>query len=212
MREKRLILIGGGGHCRSCIDVIESGKDWSIQGVLDNLSREAFLSGYPVLGGDELIDSYIEKKYFFLVTVGQIKSASVRRKLFTQLKNRKAAVATIVSSKGHVSRHASLGEGVIVHHFAAINANVQVGNNCIINTFANIEHDVIIGDHCHISTSAVANGGVKIGNECFIGSGAVIANGISICSNVVIGAGAIVTRDISEEGVYVGNPAAKVNR
>lgn len=212
MPEKHLILIGGGGHCRSCIDVIESVNDWSIQGILDSMSGDTFLSGYPVLGGDELIDSYIEKKHFFLVAVGQIKSASVRRKLFAGLKHRNAEIATIVSSKGYVSRHATLGEGVIVHHFAAINANVCIGDNCIINTFANIEHDVVIGDHCHISTSTAVNGGVRIGNECFIGSGAIIANGISICNNVVIGAGAVVTRDICEEGVYVGNPAAKVNR
>jgi acetyltransferase-like isoleucine patch superfamily enzyme len=33
---------------------------------------------------------------------------------------------------------------------------------------------------------------------------------VSICDHVVIGAGAVVTKDITEKGVYAGNPARKM--
>jgi len=32
---KNLILIGAGGHCRSCIDVIEAEKKYKIIGLID---------------------------------------------------------------------------------------------------------------------------------------------------------------------------------
>jgi len=34
---------------------------------------------------------------------------------------------------------------------------------------------------------------------------------IEICDNVVIGAGSVVTKNITEPGVYYGNPARKSN-
>ena len=45
-----------------------------------------------------------------------------------------------------------------------------------------------------------------IGNKVSIGSNATILS-VSICDNVVIGAGAVVTKNITQPGVYAGNPA-----
>ena len=47
----------------------------------------------------------------------------------------------------------------------------------------------------------------RIGNRVSIGSNATILP-VEICDDVVIGAGAVVTRDITEPGIYAGNPAA----
>lgn len=46
-----------------------------------------------------------------------------------------------------------------------------------------------------------------LGNNVFLGANAVILPGVKIVDNVIIGAGAVVTKDISESGVYAGNPA-----
>ena len=32
---QKLILLGGGGHCKSCIDVIEQESKYTIEGILD---------------------------------------------------------------------------------------------------------------------------------------------------------------------------------
>jgi acetyltransferase-like isoleucine patch superfamily enzyme len=45
-----------------------------------------------------------------------------------------------------------------------------------------------------------------IGNRVSIGSNATLLP-VTICDDVVVGAGSIVTKDISEPGVYAGNPA-----
>ena len=49
------------------------------------------------------------------------------------------------------------------------------------------------------------------GARVCIGSNASILP-VSICDDVVIGAGSVVTRDISEPGIYAGNPARFLRR
>ena len=49
----------------------------------------------------------------------------------------------------------------------------------------------------------------KIGNHVSIGTNATILP-VSICDHVVVGAGSVVTKDITEPGIYAGNPAKKI--
>ena len=39
---KKIILIGAGGHCASCIDVIENEKKYEIIGLIDNIKKKKF--------------------------------------------------------------------------------------------------------------------------------------------------------------------------
>lgn len=52
-----------------------------------------------------------------------------------------------------------------------------------------------------------SSGKVKIGNNVFIGMNSIILKGVTICDDVIIGAGSLVNKNISEPGVYAGNPA-----
>ena len=201
-----IILIGGGGHCKSVIDVIES-AGYSILGILDcNIPKGTRVLGYPVLGNDDMISPYINEVEF-LVTVGHIKSPDIRIRLLRMVEDAGGKLATIVASTAHVSKYAEIGEGTIVMHQAVVNAGAQVGKGCIINTFANIEHDVKIGDFCHVSTGTMVNGECRIGERCFIGSQSVLANCVSIGDDIIVGAGSFVRKSISEKGIYSGNPA-----
>jgi sugar O-acyltransferase (sialic acid O-acetyltransferase NeuD family) len=85
-----------------------------------------------------------------------------------------------------------------------------IGRHVIINLNCTIGHDCVIGDFVTISPGANISGNVTIGNLCYIGSNAVIRDKITICDNVTIGAGGVVVKDITEPGVYVGNPVKKI--
>jgi sugar O-acyltransferase (sialic acid O-acetyltransferase NeuD family) len=208
--KRKIILIGGGGHCKSSIDVIESTDEYKIAGIVDDaLEIGDDVMGYPVIGKDRDLAILLDKTEFAIVTVGQIKSAETRKHLYNSLISLGFKVPAIGADRSYVSKHASVGIGSIVFHHAMVNANVKIGVNCIINTNALIEHDVIIGSHTHVSTSATVNGNVTIGECCFIGSNSVISHGISLCNNVIIGAGSVVLKNIEEAGTYVGNPAVK---
>ena len=204
--KKPLILVGGGGHCRSVIETAES-AGYSILGVLDmpeEVGKEILST--KVIGTDDDIPAYVDKAEF-VITVGFIKNPSTRIKLYNRIIDAGGKLATIVASTAYVSKYAEIGEGTVVMHHAFVNAGAKVGKNVILNTFTNIEHDAEIGDQCHISTGTMVNGECKVGKNCFIGSQSVLANCISIGDDIIVGAGSLIRKSISEKGIYSGNPA-----
>ena len=206
MENKNLILVGGGGHCKSVIDVAES-AGYTIKGILDlpEKAGEKIL-GYPIIGTDEDISDFVHE-VLFLVTVGQIKNASLRINLHQETVNAGGKLATVIAPTAHVSKYAKIREGTVVMHQAMVNADTAIGKSCIINTFANSEHDVVIEDYCHISTGAIINGNCKIGRGTFFGSQSVMVNGLEITEECVIGAGSMLSKDLKQKGIYSGNPA-----
>jgi sugar O-acyltransferase (sialic acid O-acetyltransferase NeuD family) len=191
--KKRLILLGGGGHCISCIDVIESESRHIIAGILDikeNVGKNVL--GYPILGDDNDILKYVEDGCYFLLTIGQIKTADLRVKLFKEVLKHGGKFATVISNRAYIAKSASIGSGTIVMHDALINVNSHIGMNCIINTKALIEHDCEVMSHCHISTMAVLNGNVKVCERVFVGSGSVVIQGVEVPQMTFIKAGELV--------------------
>jgi acetyltransferase-like isoleucine patch superfamily enzyme len=117
----------------------------------------------------------------------------------------------------------SIRDDTFIGPFVEIQRGVVIGKRCRIQSHAFVCELVEIGDDCFISHGAMfindlfSEGGpakgrrdlwrsTKIGDGVSIGTNATILP-ISICNRVVVGAGAVVTKDISEPGIYVGNPA-----
>lgn len=192
-----IILIGAGGHCRSCIEVIESQNRYQIVGVVGSASEQnTSICGYAVIGADDDLPMLVKLYPRALVAVGQIKSAAQRQRIFRELRKMKFETPTIFASSAIVSRHSNVGDGTIVMHRAILNAGATVGENCIINSCALIEHDAAIGDHCHISTGVIINGGARIGSGSFVGSGTVVLEGVCVGENSLVGAQALVVKDL----------------
>lgn len=120
----------------------------------------------------------------------------------------------------------TLGDDVFVGPFVEIQRQVTIGartrvqSHSFICEFVKIGSDCFIGHGVMFINDTFATGGpargdalkwrpTVIGDAVSIGSNATILP-VSICSRVVIGAGAVVTRDITEPGVYAGNPARKL--
>lgn len=194
MSEKKIILLGGGGHCRSCIDVIEETGSFRIAGIVEHPGKKGkdSILGYPIIGSDHELFNLKEQYEYALVTVGQTGSAGIRQKIFTKLKNLGFVLPVIISPLAHVSKYATINEGTIVMHQTIVNAGANIGENCILNTRCIIEHDVKIGGHTHVSTAAVINGDVRIGSGSFIGSNSTIVHGITLPGNYFFKAGSLV--------------------
>lgn len=196
--KEDIILIGGGGHCRACIDVIEMDGRFAIRGIVDEKDAlDPILTDYPLLGREQDIPALSQKCHYFLVTIGQIKFSEPRIRLFLLLKELGKTLPTIVSPRAHVSRLATIGEGTIIMHDALINAGASVGRNCIINTKALVEHDAIIEDHCHVSTAAIVNGAAVVRRCSFIGSNAVLRQEVVVGEESIVGAGVTVLQNIT---------------
>ena len=196
MKEK-IILVGGGGHCKACIDVIEQAGKFQIAGIIDLPEKlHQLVLGCPVIGCDEDLSDLIKSCPNVLITLGQLKSPARRMELFIDLQQMGALFPVIQSPLAYVSPHAQVADGTIVMHHALVNAGARIGANCIINTKSLVEHDAVIEDHCHIATGAVINGGVRVASGTFFGSNAVCREYVEIGENSVVGCGAKITKNI----------------
>ncbi len=204
MSSRELLLLGAGGHAESCLDVIEATGAFDVLGLLGTPAEVGrTVLGHPVVGSDDALASWIEQVPQVLIAVGQIDSPAVRVRLYEAALAAGARFPVIVSPRAQVSRHASLGDGTIVHHGAVVNAGARIGVNCIVNSLALVEHGATIGDHCHVSTGARLNSGVVVGNASFVGSGAVVRQLVRIGTRSVVGMGQVVTRDVADDATLM---------
>lgn len=208
--KRQLILVGGGGHCKSVAEVCrQSGV--SIKGILDrDKPAGTLVSGIPVIGSDSDIPLY-SSDFDFIVTVGFIRNVAPRARIVDLINQSHGHLASLISPRANVASDTEIGEGSVVLSGACINAGVRIGANVIINTLCAIEHDVTVGDFSHISTGAMVNGDCRIGSRTFIGSNATIVNGVTISSDVIIGAGSTVISDLIAPGIYAGTPAKPIH-
>ena len=170
----KILLIGGGGHCKAAIDVIEQSKTFQIYGIIDikkKLGQE--ILGYKIIGTDDDLPEFRNITPNALITVGHIYENTKRVDLYKKLTQLNYKLPSIVSPLAYVSKHAEISEGVIVMHYAMVNAGAKIGINCILNARSLVEHDASIGNHTHISTGSIVNGGTTIGDHSFIGSATV---------------------------------------
>jgi len=199
---QNVILIGGGGHCKSCIDVIEQEGKYQIAGIVDVAEKiHQKILGYEIIGTDEDLPMIAKKYSSFLITIGQIRSANKRILVFNRLRELGARLPVIFSPLSYVSKHSTVADGTIIMHHAIVNAGAEIGKNCIINTKALIEHDAVVEDHCHIATAAIVNGGVKIKSGTFFGSNAVTRGYVVVGEKSFINCGARVQCDLSARRV-----------
>lgn len=171
--KPKILLIGGGGHCHSVIDVIELEGRYEILGIVDvkeNIGKKVL--DYEVIGCDDDLEALFKSCKNAVISVGHLKSNTLRVKLFAKLGSIGFSLPRIISPLAYVSKHSFIDEATVVMHHALINANAKVGKNCIINTKALIEHDAIVENNCHISTASVVNGGVVVKENTFFGSNA----------------------------------------
>lgn len=197
-------IIGAGGHSRSVIALLKN-NNIEPENIYDDSFQQGtkeFIFGIPVSG--KLSD--VKPTQQLCLAVGDNKQRALYFKKFYDLLYKR----TLIHSTAWLEKETSAGEANLVFGNVFVNAGVKFGNNNILNTGCIIEHECEIGNHNHISVSAVLCGRVKIGSNCFVGAGVIIKDKISVCDNVIIGAGAVVVKNISEPGVYVGNPAKKI--
>lgn len=208
MAKKKIVLIGGGGHCKVVISILKKLENFKIAGIVDNYKADSFISGIKIIGtDDDLRDICKSGIHNALVTVGSIKDDTKRYRLFNMAREIGYNFPVIISPEAIVDESVKVDEGTVIMPGSIINIDSSIGKNCIINTGAIIEHDCKIGDHCHIAPGAHISGTVNMGELSFVGIGATIIQGIKIGENVTIGAGSVVIKNIPDNVIIVGNPA-----
>lgn len=195
---QKVIIHGCGGHAISVADVILNNfnDNCSIIFIDKNAKKNEKIMGFSVFAESP------KKTADCFCGIGD---NLLRRRAFL-----KTNFKTLISRDAFLGANNSIGAGSFIAHYAYIGPNTKIGKGCIINTNSILEHEAKVGDFSHISVNAILCGKVTIGKNVFVGAGSIIRDRVRITDDVTIGCGSVVVHDITEKGVYVGNPAKKI--
>jgi len=200
-----LVVIGGGGHAKVIISIVNKLKQYDVAGYIDKVDRGIIL-GARHLGDDDILHRLIKKDGVTdaVIGIGHLKDNALRHKLSEKLSKMGFSFPSIVSPAAMVNEDVIIGRGTVVMDGVVINSGTRIGEYCILNTSSSIDHDCRIGHFVHVGPGATLSGGVKIGNDSLIGAGATITHYKTVGPDCLIGAGAVVIDDCLEETTYLG--------
>lgn len=207
--NRKLVLIGGGGHCKSVLDAALKTKQYDEIVITDpDISTGTIILGCEVVGNDEMLPALKERGFAeAFVTVGSIENSKARMKLAEMAKTIGFVFPIIMDPSASVSDHASVGAGTFIGKNSVINSEAVTGEHCIINTGSIVEHECVIGHFSHISVGTVLCGNVIVGDNSFVGAGSTVIQGMKIGCNSIVGAGALVKSNLPDDCLAVGIPA-----
>lgn len=208
---ENLILIGGGGHCKSVLDCLDRTRFEQV--IISDRSERigGAVLDVPVLINDEQLPQMREQGFdCAFISLGTIRAGTARKQICERLICDGYRLINIISDTAVVSGHAKVDFGVFIGKRAMVNAGATIGCCAIVNSGAIVEHDCEIGAFTHIAPGCVLSGGVRIGECSHIGTGAIIRQGVRIGSGVTVGAGSVVLRDVPDHTVSYGVPSKVV--
>ena len=196
-----MILVGAGGHALS---LTEFARDM-IEGYVAFEENPQMNAGW--LGDDTVVKELARNGHRFHIAFvySGLPVMEKRQSLIERYKNLGAEMESLIAPTAIITPNSKIGAGSAIMQGAIIN-RAEIGENCVVNSGAIVEHDCSVGSNTFIGPGAVIGGYTSIGNNCFIGLGARISNGIKIADNISVAMGAIVARDLTEPGIYHGNP------
>ena len=204
-QDKRLIIIGAGGHGKVVSELaVASGLYSEVTFLAPCSPSRHFHAGLKISGDLSPVRSIVSAQNSFFIAIGD---NHIRRQLFQSLTQECADIDLVRSAHSIVSPTSRIERGTLIMPKVVINADAQIGKNVIINTGAIVEHDCKVGDHSHLAPGSILTGAASIGCLTTIGAGAVVCPGVRVGDNIILGAGTIATRDLDTSGYYSGAPA-----
>lgn len=204
--DKKLVLVGGGGHCKSVLDAALKSGEYSEIVITDPLlTKGTSVFGCCVAGNDEILPELRKQGFTYaFITVGSIKTTGLRELLARKVFEAGFKFPVIKEASATISDYTQIGEGTFIGKNAVINADSRIGRHCIINTGCIIEHECLIKDFAHISVGAILCGSVNVQKNSFIGAGSTLIQGITIGENSVVGANSTVLGNVKEKQIVSG--------
>ncbi|MBW4081655.1 acetyltransferase [Paenibacillus sp. S150] len=209
MSSLPLIVLGGGGHAKVCLDLI-SRQNLRCLGYVAPAPSPELDARHTYMGTDEIINNFLQEEILLVNGVGKISGSAVRKRIFENFKSRGYSFATIIHDSCIIADDTLIQEGAQLMAGVIINTGSIIEANAIINTRAVIEHDCFVGRHSHVSPGAVVCGGCYIGSHVHVGAGSTLIQKIKVGDESIIGAGSLVLRDVKEDSLVFGVPAKEV--
>lgn len=202
-KNKKLVMIGAGGHAKVCYDIAQLMNKWDEIIILDDNPENDY---FEIEGSITEVEKFINDSEFF-VAIGENKT---RKNITEKIASKGAEIIALIHPHSVIASNVEINEGTVIMAGVVINSSSNIGKGCIINTSSCIDHDNSLEDYVHLSPGVRTGGTVKISANSWIGIGSMLINNISIYKDSIIGAGSVVHKSISQSGTYVGVPARRI--
>jgi sugar O-acyltransferase (sialic acid O-acetyltransferase NeuD family) len=199
--SKAILILGGKGGAKMCIDAIKYSGDYEIIGIIDSELRIGELvSDIPVLGGENLLRYCFEYGIQKItVSFSSLNNLPLRESKIKLLKEIGFQFPNIIHPSALIESSVIIGEGNIVLSGSIIGSCAKVGDYNYINTGSIICHESIVGNNNHLAPNSVLAGRVILGNNTLIGINVSTLNDIKIGSNVIVNNGVAVTKNVQDQ-------------
>lgn len=197
----RLVVVGGGGHAATLLDLVHETKAFTVIGILDDrLSPDHLVQGIPVIGQvRELMTLWEQGCALAINAVGGIGSRGMREDVWLRIKDSGLGTPRLIHPSAVIDSSVILGEGVQILAGSYVGARSQVGINSIVNSAAVVSHDCVIHEHSHVAPGAMLAGGVVIGQRTLVGMGTTIHMQVRIGDDVVVQNNSNIYEDLSNQ-------------
>ena len=205
MKNKALIIIGGGGHAAALAEILLK-QNKKIVGIVapELIATSNVFENIEFFYNDDDILKFKPEDILLVNGIGSMPYKSLREDVYTRFKKLGYEFATVIADSALVSDYSTLECGVQVMNNCVVNIGSKVGENTIINTSTSIDHDCTIGTHCHLAPRTTLSGQVVIKNNVHVATGVNVINNITIGHNTIIGVGANITKTIPAKSIVYG--------
>ncbi|MBQ4858423.1 acetyltransferase [Pseudoalteromonas sp. MMG007] len=205
MKNKPLIIIGGGGHAAVLAETLLK-QNKKIVGVVapELIAVGNVFDNIELFHNDDDILKFNPQDVLLVNGIGSMPFNSLREAIYNRFKKLGYEFATVIADSAIISDYSVIGCGVQVMNNCVVNFGAAVGDNTIINTSSSIDHDCTIGAHCHLAPGTTLSGQVVVENNVHIATGSNVINNITIGRNSIIGVGANITKSIPANSIVYG--------
>lgn len=216
MTPRPLLLVGAGGFARETLELISAlnrrDPTWRVLGLLDDDERRhgEQIHGVEVIGPSEVAHDHPDA--MVVSSVASPRDPLRRLRLVARLDLPDERYATLVHPAAVVAESASIGAGSVLHAATVLTADVELGAHVAVMPAVVLTHDVRVGDGVTFGAGVNVAGGVVVERGAYVGSGALLREGVVVGAGSTVGMGSVVTRSVPPGEVWVGVPAAQLDR
>jgi sugar O-acyltransferase (sialic acid O-acetyltransferase NeuD family) len=174
------------------------------------LPIELVYKGLPVISFENIEKIYPAAEFSFFAPMAPGKMNTQRQAVYESIRAKGYEMISYVSSRATVLNDGVIGDNCFILEDNTIQPFTTIGNNVVLWSGNHIGHHSVIGDHVTFTSHVVMSGHCTVAENCFLGVNATMRDGITLAKGTLVAMAAAVTKSTEEWGVYIGNPAKKL--
>lgn len=210
---KQLYILGVNGNACDILEMVLLGDVIGLSGVkMGGFLDDKVSKGKVIANGVKVVGALSEAKKLknavFVNAIGSPQSYHLKEKILHQMGIQSSQFVSVIHSSVCISSSASIGRGTVILSHTSLGSGVKIGDHVMILQNSVLSHDSQVEDFAVLATSVSLSGSVSVGRSAYLGSQTCVRGNIRIGARSLVGMGSVVVKDIPQNEVWFGNPAA----